>query len=128
MNDLVKAGEFRAILEVGSSYGYSTLWLAEAAQAIGGRVTSLELHPGKIAAAREMLKSAGLADYVDFIEGDALASLDELPGTFDFVLIALWKDLYRSEEHTSELQSLMRISYAVFCLKNNKQHHSNDAN
>src|SRR3546814_8811969 len=86
MNDLVKAGEFRAILEVGSSYGYSTLWLAEAAQAIGGRVTSLELHSGKIAAAREMLKSAGLADYFDFIEGDAFASLDALPGTFDFVL------------------------------------------
>src|SRR3546814_2964574 len=30
-------------------------------------------------------------------------------------------DLFRSEEHTSELQSLMRISYAVFCLKKNKQ-------
>src|SRR3546814_10853739 len=80
--------------DVCSSDLYSTLWLAEAAQAIGGRVTSLELHPGKIASARVMLKSAGLADYVDFIEGDALASLDELPGTFDFVLIDLWKDLY----------------------------------
>src|SRR3546814_3963907 len=34
-----------------------------------------------------------------------------------------WKHLYgRSEEHTSELQSLMRISYAVFCLKNKKEH------
>src|SRR3546814_3959010 len=31
---------------------------------------------------------------------------------------------HRSEEHTSELQSLMRISYAVFCLKKKKQHHS----
>src|SRR3546814_15855272 len=41
-----------------------------------------------------MLKPAGLADYVDFIEGDALASLAELPGTFDFVLIDPWKDLY----------------------------------
>src|SRR3546814_1222632 len=30
----------------------------------------------------------------------------------------------RSEEHTSELQSLMRISYAVFCLKNKKQQHT----
>src|SRR3546814_7703667 len=30
----------------------------------------------------------------------------------------------RSEEHTSELQSLMRISYAVFCLKKNKAHHT----
>src|SRR3546814_1608767 len=32
----------------------------------------------------------------------------------------------RSEEHTSELQSLMRISYAVFCLKKKKTQHSND--
>src|SRR3546814_10420522 len=31
---------------------------------------------------------------------------------------------HRSEEHTSELQSLMRISYAVFCLKKKKQHHT----
>src|SRR3546814_9387004 len=34
----------------------------------------------------------------------------------------------RSEEHTSELQSLMRISYAVFCLKKKKQHTQNDDN
>src|SRR3546814_6534214 len=39
----------------------------------------------------------------------------------------LWRNCRRSEEHTSELQSLMRISYAVFCLtkkktKNNKTH------
>src|SRR3546814_10860625 len=33
----------------------------------------------------------------------------------------------RSEEHTSELQSLMRISYAVFCLKKNKQNHTNNS-
>src|SRR3546814_8764119 len=32
-----------------------------------------------------------------------------------------WAGFYRSEEHTSELQSLMRISYAVFCLKKKKQ-------
>src|SRR3546814_7204543 len=34
-------------------------------------------------------------------------------------------DVRRSEEHTSELQSLMRISYAVFCLKNKKTHNNN---
>src|SRR3546814_10462551 len=32
-----------------------------------------------------------------------------------------WQSLWRSEEHTSELQSLMRISYAVFCLKKKKK-------
>src|SRR3546814_6911445 len=35
--------------------------------------------------------------------------------------------LIRSEEHTSELQSLMRISYAVFCLNKNKQRTANDS-
>src|SRR3546814_8160683 len=41
---------------------------------------------------------------------------------------AVCPDLYRSEEHTSELQSLMRISYAVFCLKKKKyqQYHNKD--
>src|SRR3546814_1495507 len=34
-----------------------------------------------------------------------------------------WRNAYRSEEHTSELQSLMRISYAVFCLKKKQQTH-----
>src|SRR3546814_4186990 len=39
-----------------------------------------------------------------------------------------WPGFARSEEHTSELQSLMRISYAVFCLKKNtEQRHNNDA-
>src|SRR3546814_1243078 len=35
-----------------------------------------------------------------------------------------WRTIMRSEEHTSELQSLMRISYAVFCLKKNKENQS----
>ncbi len=43
LNLLVKSGEARRILEVGSSYGYSTTWLAEGARAVGGKVTSLEL-------------------------------------------------------------------------------------
>src|SRR3546814_5963648 len=44
---------------------------------------------------------------------------DEAPGTVDAVYERVTRRIYeqRSEEHTSELQSLMRISYAVFCLK-----------
>src|SRR3546814_10426918 len=41
-------------------------------------------------------------------------------------MLAHQRDLQRSEEHTSELQSLMRISYAVFCLKKKKTIHSNN--
>jgi predicted O-methyltransferase YrrM len=41
------------ILELGTSFGYSTIWLAEAARATGGRVTTTELHPDKSAHPRE---------------------------------------------------------------------------
>lgn len=94
IHDLIRQGGLKSILEVGSSYGYSTLWLADAARAVDGRVTSLELHAGKIAAARETLAEVGLANRVDFIAGDALASIHALTGPFDLVLIDLWKDLY----------------------------------
>ena len=94
MNLLIKEAEASRILEVGSSYGYSTTWLAEAARAVGGKVISLELRAAKTRYAREQLARAALNDYVEFRIGDALTSLAELPGPFDFVLIDLWKDLY----------------------------------
>lgn len=94
MNLLIKEGEARRILEVGSSYGYSTTWLAEAARAIGGKVISLELQAAKTQYAYTQLGRAALADFVEFRVDDALASLRQLPGPFDFVLIDLWKDLY----------------------------------
>ena len=94
MNLLVKEAEASRILEVGGSYGYSTTWLAEAARAIGGKVISLELRAAKTEYARAQLARAGLDGYVEFRIGDALASLAQLPGPFDFVLIDLWKDLY----------------------------------
>src|SRR5580692_1705289 len=67
------------ILEIGTSYGYSGIWLAEAARAAGGRLTTLELQDYKSAHAREMSVKAGLADHVDFKVGDALAAIAALP-------------------------------------------------
>src|SRR6185503_17643260 len=63
---LVEGADARAILEIGTSYGYSTVWLAEAARATGGKVISLELHAHKVEYAKEQLAKAGLADYVEF--------------------------------------------------------------
>jgi predicted O-methyltransferase YrrM len=94
LNLLIKEAGARRILEVGSSYGYSTLWLAEAARAIDGKVISLELQAAKTEYARAQLARVELAGYVEFRVGDALASLEGLGGPFDFVLIDLWKDLY----------------------------------
>lgn len=94
LNLLAKEACARRTLEVGSSFGYSTVWLAEAARAVHGRVISLELKAAKTEYATAQLARAGLADFVEFRVGDALASLAELPGPFDLVLIDLWKNLY----------------------------------
>jgi predicted O-methyltransferase YrrM len=94
MNLLIKESGARRILEVGSSYGYSTVWLAEGARAVGGKVISLELRAAKTQYATAQLARARLDNCVEFRIGDALASLDGLSGPFDFVLIDLWKDMY----------------------------------
>jgi predicted O-methyltransferase YrrM len=94
LNLLAKEAGARRILEVGSSYGYSTVWLAEAAHGVGGKVISLELRRAKTEYATGQLARAGLAGYVEFVIGDALESLASLSGPFDLVLIDLWKNLY----------------------------------
>jgi predicted O-methyltransferase YrrM len=82
------------ILELGTSFGYSGIWLAEAARASGGRLTTMELHDYKSAYAQEMAIKAGLAESIDFKVGDAVQMIGELPFGLDFVLVDLWKDLY----------------------------------
>ncbi|HLY56351.1 MAG TPA: class I SAM-dependent methyltransferase [Stellaceae bacterium] len=94
LNALIKARQATRILELGTSYGFSSLFLAEAARETGGRVVTTELSAKKIAHARAMAEKAGLAEYIDYREGDARATIAALPGPFDFVLVDLWKDLY----------------------------------
>jgi predicted O-methyltransferase YrrM len=94
LNMLIKSAKARSILELGTSYGYSTVWLAEAARETGGRVASLELADYKAKYAREALERAGLADHVDIHLGSAVEILPRLAGPYDFVLIDLWKELY----------------------------------
>jgi predicted O-methyltransferase YrrM len=84
----------QTIVELGASYGYSTLWLADAARITGGKVHSLELSQKKVDYALTQLRRAGLEEFVEFHVGSALDTLPELAGPFDFVLVDLWKDLY----------------------------------
>jgi predicted O-methyltransferase YrrM len=91
---LVKSLKPKTILEVGGSYGYSTVWLAEAAQSVGGKLITLEIHPQKQQYSRQAVAKAGLSGSVDFRLGDARELISQLPGPFDFVLLDLWKDFY----------------------------------
>ena len=94
LNLLARGAKAKTILEIGTSYGYSTIWLAEAARANGGRVITLDLIADKQRYAESMLKKAGLDRFVEFRCGDALVLIKELAELFDFVLIDLWKDVY----------------------------------
>lgn len=66
------------IVEVGTSSGYSTLWLALAARLTRRRIVTLERLEGKIALARETFRLAGVEDLVTLLEGDAVQLLADL--------------------------------------------------
>ena len=95
LHALVLARKPKRILELGTSYGYSTLFLADAARQIDAQVITLDIADYKQAFARERLVEAGLADFVEFRCGDALELIAADPGPFEFVLLDIWKELYR---------------------------------
>jgi predicted O-methyltransferase YrrM len=82
------------VLEIGSSHGYSTIWLAAAARILGGRVVTLEQEPGKIEVWRRNIADAGLEEWVELVAGDAKETLPDLEDGFDVVFLDAWKDDY----------------------------------
>jgi predicted O-methyltransferase YrrM len=73
---LVRATQARRVLEIGTSNGYSTLWLAEAAKAKGGSVTTVELSESKVRMARGTFARSGLSDRIQLLYEDAGRVLD----------------------------------------------------
>jgi predicted O-methyltransferase YrrM len=94
LNVLAGSLEQPIILEIGTSFGYSGIWLGEAARRSGGRLITMELHGYKSDYARDMADKAGLSAHVDFHVGDAVEMIGALPHGIDFILLDLWKDLY----------------------------------
>jgi predicted O-methyltransferase YrrM len=90
---LVRATNAREVLEIGSSNGVSTIWLAAARQN-GGRVTGTEILPERAAEANRNLAEAGLDTVARVMVGDARATVVNLPGPFDLVFIDAEKDDY----------------------------------
>lgn len=91
----------RTVVEVGSSYGVSTLHLADAVREVvvaeggAGKVVATEYEPAKCAAARGHWAEAGLADLIDLREGDLRETLKDLQGPVDFVLMDIWTEMAR---------------------------------
>jgi len=92
---LVRAGAARRVLEIGTSNGYSTLWLAEAARAIGGAVVSIEYAAHKVALARRTFARAGVQETIELVQADAGTWLAEAGGdAFDLLFLDAERSLY----------------------------------
>ena len=101
---LVRAMGAQRVLEIGTSNGYSTIWLGDAAEAVGGSVVSLEIEAERTAAALDNLTQAGVAEAVELRTQDAAEALAAFPdGAFDLVFLdaerreyaSYWPDLVR---------------------------------
>jgi len=86
----------KRIVEIGTSHGYSTLWLASAAKANGGRVVTCDANPERIAAARSNFADAGLTDVIEILEGDARGTLRDRGEPVDLVFIDAEKSYYET--------------------------------
>jgi len=82
---LLRSSRRTRILEIGTSNGYSTIWLAWAAYASGGHVISIDRDAHKQALAEANLLRAELREVVDLVCGDATETVAKLPGPFDCV-------------------------------------------
>jgi len=92
---MARAADARRIVEFGTSFGISTLYLAAAVKDNGGGVVvGSELDASKHAKAREHLRQAGLEELTDIRLGDALQTLASVEGPIDMVLLDGWKDSY----------------------------------
>ena len=92
---LVAARAAKSVLEIGAASGYSGIWLGLGARETGGRVIAIEYDPQRAREAAANIRTAGLADVVRVIHGDAFAEIPRLPGTFDLIFLDAWKRDYK---------------------------------
>ncbi len=89
----IKARTRRA-LEIGTSNGYSSIWIALGCRKTGGHLTTVEIDEVKVKLARENFRVAGVASLITLVHGDALEEITRLKGPFEFVFIDAGKADY----------------------------------
>jgi len=94
LNMLIKISGAKKVVEVGTSNGYSGIWLAMALKETGGHLTTIEYWEKRIILARENFKKCGVEDIITIKQGSACEVLEELDGEFDFVFIDANKSEY----------------------------------
>ena len=104
---LVRAMRATRVLEIGTSNGYSTIWLGDAAEAVDGTVLSLEIEAERTAQAADNLARAGVAERVELRTQDAAEALRSFADdAFDLVFLDAERPLYAG--YWPELIRVMR--------------------
>jgi predicted O-methyltransferase YrrM len=94
IKQLIIENDCKNIVEFGTSFGISTIYMADAAQQTGGKVITSELIDSKAAKALNNITEAGLNDFVEIRIGDAMETFNGLSAPIDFLFLDGWKDLY----------------------------------
>lgn len=94
MRQLILEHNCKNIVEFGTSFGISTIYLADAVRQTGGKVITTELLESKATKATKNISDVGLMDYVEVKIGNAMETLNEYSKPIDFLFLDGWKDLY----------------------------------
>jgi caffeoyl-CoA O-methyltransferase len=103
---LTEAADAQSVVEIGTSTGYSGLWLCLALQSTGGKLTTFEIDRDRAELARANFRKAGVEHLVTVVEGDAHQNITRLAGPIDVVFIDADKEGY--VDYLSKLLPLVR--------------------
>ncbi|MCH7308004.1 class I SAM-dependent methyltransferase [Acinetobacter sp. NIPH 1852] len=113
---LVRTQQSKRILEIGTSTGYSTLWLAESAKTVQGRVLTLEINAFRSAQAKKYAEDFELEGFIDFWVGDAADYLKQAMEPFDLILLDAERGSYVS--YWEDLKRLLKSSGSTLIIDN----------
>ena len=92
--DLILENDYQRVLEVGTSNGYSALWMGFALKHTGGRLITIEINEERAREARKNIEQAGLSSVIEVRLGNAMDVLPRLSGSFDMVFLDADKSQY----------------------------------
>lgn len=117
---LVQLQQPQSILEIGTSTGYSTLWLARTAQSINAHLTTLEIEKDRTEQAQQHVNNLNLNNAVTFWVGDAGQYLAQCEKQFDFILLDAERQYYLKYWH--DLKRILRKKGGVLMVDNVLSH------
>ena len=107
LHDLIVKNKYTSALEIGTSTGHSTIWLAWAMSKTGGKVITIEINESRHKQALRNIAEAGLSDYVDARLGNAHDIVKQLSGPFDFAFSDADKEWYK--QYFMDVDSKLKV-------------------